>query len=73
MDNFKPSIIGFCGNWCTCSSADIDGISRIQYPPNLRMLRLMCSGAVAPLHILEAFEPEATGAFVGGYHWNRYQ
>jgi coenzyme F420-reducing hydrogenase delta subunit len=61
MDSFKPSIIGSCGNSCICSGADIGGI------------RLMCSGAVAPLHILEAFEPEATGAFVGGYHWNRYQ
>ena len=73
MDNFKPSIIGSCGNWCACSGADIGGISRIQYPPNLGMLRLMCSGAVGRLHILETFEPEDTGAFVGGYHWNQYQ
>lgn len=73
MDNFKPSIIGSCGNWCACSGADIGGISRIQYPPNLGMLRLMCSGAVGRLHILETFEPEDIGAFVGGYHWNQYQ
>jgi len=73
MDNSEPSIISFCGNWCTCSRADIGGVSRIQDPPNLMMIRLMHSRAVAPLHNLEALEPEATGAFVGGYHWNRYQ
>lgn len=73
MDNFDRKIVSCYCNWCTCTGGDLAGVSRIQYPPNLRMIRLMGSGAVAPLHILEAFEPEATGAFVGGYHWNRYQ
>ena len=68
MDNFKPSIIGFCGNWCTCSGADIGGISRIQCPPNLRMLRLMGSEAVGLLHILETFQPGTDGVFIGGGH-----
>jgi len=73
MNNFDRKIVGFYCNWCAYTVADLAGVSRIQCPPNLRMLRLMCSGAVAPLHILEAFEPEATGTFVGGYHWNQYQ
>ena len=59
MDNFDRKIVSCYCNWCTCTGGDLAGVSRIQYPPNLRMIRLMGSGAVAPLHILEAFEPEA--------------
>jgi F420-non-reducing hydrogenase iron-sulfur subunit len=73
MDNFDRKIVSFYCNWCACTGDDLTGVSRIQCPPNLRMLRLMCSGAVGRLHILETFEPEDTGAFVGGYHWNQYQ
>jgi len=68
MDNFEPKIIGFCCNWCAYAGADLAGISRIQYPPNLRMIRVMCSGSVDPEHILEAFSKGADGVFIGGCH-----
>ena len=68
MENFEPKIIGFCCNWCAYAGADLAGISRIQYPPNLRMIRMMCSGAVDPMHILEAFHQGADGVFIGGCH-----
>jgi len=68
MDEFEPRIIGFCCNWCAYAGADLAGISRIQYPPNLRMIRVMCSGTIDPLYILEAFEKGADGVFIGGCH-----
>ncbi len=68
MDNFEPRIVGFCCNWCAYAGADLAGISRFQYPPNLRMIRLMCSGAVAPVYVLEAFQKGADGVFIGGCH-----
>lgn len=68
MDSFEPRIIGFCCNWCAYAGADLAGISRLQYPPNLRMIRLMCSGAVDPVYILHAFRLGADGVFVGGCH-----
>ncbi len=67
-DNFEPKIIGFCCNWCSYAGADLAGVSRLQYPPNLRMIRVMCSGSVAPEHILEAFRQGADGIFIGGCH-----
>jgi len=68
MDGFEPKIIGFCCNWCAYAGADLAGISRIQYPPNLRMIRVMCSGTIDPLYILEAFQKGADGVFIGGCH-----
>jgi F420-non-reducing hydrogenase iron-sulfur subunit len=68
MDEFEPRIVGFCCNWCAYAGADLAGVSRLQYPPNLRMIRLMCSGAVAPVYILEAFQRGADGVFIGGCH-----
>jgi len=68
MDDFEPRIIGFCCNWCAYAGADLAGVSRLQYPPNLKMIRLMCSGAVDPLYILKAFRLGADGVFVGGCH-----
>jgi len=68
MEGFEPRIIGFCCNWCSYAGADLAGISRIQYPPNLRMIRVMCSGTIDPQYILEAFEKGADGVFVGGCH-----
>ena len=66
--NFEPKIIGFCCNWCSYAGADLAGVSRLQYPPNLRMIRVMCSGSVNPEHILEAFRQGADGVFIGGCH-----
>jgi F420-non-reducing hydrogenase iron-sulfur subunit len=68
MDNFEPKIVGFCCNWCAYAGADLAGIGRFQYPPNLRMIRLMCSGALAPVYVLEAFQKGADGVFIGGCH-----
>lgn len=68
MENFEPKIVGFCCNWCAYAGADLAGISRFQYPPNLRMIRVMCSGAIDPGYILEAFRYGADGVFIGGCH-----
>ena len=68
MDGFEPKIIGFCCNWCAYAGADLAGISRIQYPPNLRMIRVMCSGTIDPVYVLEAFQKGADGVFIGGCH-----
>jgi len=65
---FEPNIIGFCCNWCAYAGADLAGVSRFQYPSNLRMVRVMCSGAIEPFYILEAFQKGADGVFIGGCH-----
>jgi len=68
MKDFEPKIVGFCCNWCAYAGADLAGISRFQYAPNLRMIRVMCSGSVNPSHVLEAFQKGADGVFIGGCH-----
>ncbi len=66
--DFKPLIIGFTCNWCAYAGADLAGTSRIQYPPSIRLIRVMCSGRVSPEFILEAFRDGADGVFIGGCH-----
>ena len=66
MNTFEPKIVGFCCNWCVYMAADLAGTSRIRYPANLRIIRVMCSGAVDPLYISEALNLGADGVFVGG-------
>ena len=68
MDTFEPKIIGFCCNWCAYAGADLAGISRVQYPPNLKMIRVMCSGTIEPAYIFEALQKGADGVFIGGCH-----
>ena len=68
MTEFKPKIVGFLCNWCAYAGADLAGVSRIQYPPNLRIVRVMCSGRVDPIFILEAFRSGADGVLVAGCH-----
>jgi heterodisulfide reductase subunit D len=68
MTEFEPRIIVFACNWCTYAAADIAGTSRIQYPPNVRIIRVMCSGMVAPEHISLALESGADGVLVAGCH-----
>ena len=68
MENFEPNIIGFVCNWCTYAGADLAGSSRYSYPPNVKLIRLMCSGRVDPAFILETFARGADGVFVGGCH-----
>ena len=67
-DNFEPQIIAFSCNWCSYAGADMAGISRIQYPPNIRIVRVMCSGRVDPVFILRAFLSGFDGVLVLGCH-----
>jgi len=65
-DPFQPKIITFACNWCAYSAADLAGVSRLQYPANMRIIRVMCSGRVNPNFILKAFEQGADGVWVAG-------
>src|SRR5512137_1146811 len=65
---FEPVIVGFLCNWCSYAGADLAGVSRIPSAPNLRGLRVMCSGRVDPAFILRAFELGADGVLVAGCH-----
>lgn len=65
---FKPVIVGFLCNWCCYGGADLAGVSRFQYPPYLRVIRLMCSGRVDLEFIFRAFAKKANGVFIGGCH-----
>jgi F420-non-reducing hydrogenase iron-sulfur subunit len=68
MDNFEPRIVAFCCNWCSYAGADLAGTSRIQYAPNIRVIRVMCSGRVNPLFLLKALSIGADGVLVLGCH-----
>jgi len=63
-----PKIVAFCCNWCSYAGADLAGTSRIQYPPNVRIIRVMCSGRVDPAFVLKAFALGADGVIVAGCH-----
>ena len=68
MAEFEPQIVAFCCNWCTYAAADLAGTSRVHYPPNVRIVRVMCSGMVNPIYVLKAFEGGADGVLVAGCH-----
>jgi len=68
MTEFRPRIIAFLCNWCSYAGADLAGVSRIQYPASIRVVRVMCSGRVDPAFILEAFRSGADGVLVAGCH-----
>ena len=68
MSSFDPKVLVFCCKWCSYAGADLAGISRIQYSPNVRIIRVMCSGRVEPQFILRAFELGADGIMVTGCH-----
>jgi len=57
-----------CCNWCAYAGADLAGINRNQYPVNIRMIRVMCSGTIDPLYVVKAFQGGADGVFIGGCH-----
>lgn len=67
-DSFDPLIIGLCCNWCSYAGADLAGVSRIQYPPNVRIVRVMCSGMVHPSLVIDALTKGADGVLVCGCH-----
>jgi F420-non-reducing hydrogenase iron-sulfur subunit len=68
MSEFQPRIVVFACNWCSYAGADLAGVSRMQYPPTTRVIRVMCSGRVTPGFILEAFRLGADGVLVTGCH-----
>ncbi len=65
-DEFEPTLIGFFCNWCTATAADLAGTTRLQYPPNIRPIRVMCSGSVDPVYMLRALLSGADGVILGG-------
>jgi len=67
-NGFEPLIIGFTCNWCSYRAADLAGISRLKYPANVRLIRLMCSGRLDPSFVLKAFAGGADGVFITGCH-----
>ncbi len=65
---FEPRIVAFFCNWCTYLAADLAGTSRMKYAPNVRVIRVMCSGRVDPQVVLDAFARGADGVLIGGCH-----
>ena len=65
---YKPKIVGFVCNWCTYAGADMAGMSRMEYPANIRLIRMPCTGRMNPMFILKAFERGADGVLVSGCH-----
>ncbi len=66
--SFEPRIVGFLCNWCSYTGADLAGTSRLEYLPNCRVIRVMCSGRVDPTFIIKAFAMGADGVLVSGCH-----
>jgi F420-non-reducing hydrogenase iron-sulfur subunit len=66
--DWEPTIVAFLCNWCSYAGADLAGISRIQYPPNVRVVRVPCSGRVNPLYIIKSLQHGADGVLVSGCH-----
>ncbi len=67
-DEFEPKILGILCNWCTYAGADLAGTSRIQYPPNVRVVRVMCTGRIDPAFVMEAFSLGADAVLISGCH-----
>ena len=67
-ETFQPLIIALCCNWCSYAGADLAGVSRIQYPPSIRVIRVMCSGMIHPSLVIEALTKGADGVLMCGCH-----
>jgi F420-non-reducing hydrogenase iron-sulfur subunit len=67
---WTPRIVAFFCNWCTYTAADLAGVSRMKYAPNVRVIRVMCSGRIDPQFVLDAFAKGADGVLIGGCHPN---
>jgi len=67
-EGWEPTIVAFLCNWCSYAGADLAGVSRMQYPPNIRIIRVPCSGRVNPLFIVRALRQGADGVLVSGCH-----
>lgn len=68
MNKFEPKIMAFLCNWCSYAGADLAGTSRLEYPPNLRVIRVMCSSRVDPMFVLRAFRQGADAVLIAGCH-----
>jgi F420-non-reducing hydrogenase iron-sulfur subunit len=68
QEPFEPRLVGFLCTWCSYTGADLAGTARMTYPPNLRIIRVMCSGRVDPQFVLKAFEEGADGVLISGCH-----
>ena len=66
MSEWEPKIVAFCCNFCAFAAADLAGAMRLQYPPNVRVIRLPCTGKVDAIHLMKAFEDGADAIFVAG-------
>jgi F420-non-reducing hydrogenase iron-sulfur subunit len=66
--DYDPKILAFCCQWCSYSGADLAGAMRMQYPPNIRIILVPCTGRVDILHVLQAFEAGADAVFIAGCH-----
>ena len=66
MSEFEPKIVAYCCNFCAFAAADLAGAMRVQYPPNVRIIRLPCTGKVDAIHLMKSFEDGADGVFVAG-------
>jgi F420-non-reducing hydrogenase iron-sulfur subunit len=66
---WEPRIVAFFCNWCTYTAADLAGVSRMKHAPNIRIIRVMCSGRVDPQFVLDAFSRGADGVLIGGCHF----
>ncbi len=67
-EDFEPKIIAFLCNWCSYAGADLAGVSREQYPPNILNIKVMCSSRVSPEHVFESFKDGADGVLIAGCH-----
>ncbi len=68
MSTFEPNIIAFLCNWCSYAGADLTGTSRIHYPPNLKVIRVMCTGRLNPLFVVQSLRQGADGVLISGCH-----
>lgn len=68
QDEYDPLIVSFCCNWCSYTGADLAGVSRLQYPSNVRIIRVMCSGMVHPNLVIDALTKGADGVIICGCH-----
>jgi coenzyme F420-reducing hydrogenase delta subunit len=68
QSNWEPKIAAFLCTWCSYAGADLAGVSRIQYPPNVRIIRVPCSGRINPLYLLKALQSGMDGVLVSGCH-----
>ena len=66
MSDFAPQIVAFCCHYCAYAAADLAGSLRVQYPPNVKVVRLPCTGKLDTMHVLKAFDEGADGVMVAG-------